>query len=277
MIEMIPSFISLDISVTSTGWVKWLNGELTTGTYKLQTDDDDEVGRRREFRDFIKGVFQQDEYDYLFIEDVIGSVNFKTAKSLYQLNPLADDMIDDGIIFAKKVVREDNKVWKKHLKLCSGYTSPIRADSDDKRIIRDALLLLGFGDGTTNTIKQDIYDAIGLAVGTIYRLLVLKEAEVKKKLKKDIGKVYKILQFNDYYQALDKANDVGGEIHSVDFMRISRDLKYNFKRLIEELDDDKKTYIISVLTNKMGAIALDKGLDLDVEISHLVVYRKGKR
>lgn len=276
IIKLVPSFVSLDISLTGTGWSRWHNGVLTQGCFKIEAPEEDSVGRRREFRENILSIFDGAEFEYLFIEDVIGSVNFKTAVTLYQLNPLADDMVADGIIHAKTIIREDNNKWKKYLKLCSGYQSPIRADSDDKRIIRDALHLLDFGDRTTNTIVQDIYDSLGLAVGVIYRLIVMKEEAVKKKLKKDIAKVYKINQFYDYYEALDNANAVGGEIKEVDFLNIKRDLKYNFKRMIEETDDDTKTYLISVLTCKIGAVAIEKGLDLDMEVSYLVVYRKGK-
>lgn len=273
ILKIVPSFISLDISKTSTGWVKYLNGEVTQGTYSIKATEDDGVSQRREFREFLKSIFKDDEFEYIFIEDVIGSINFKTARTLYQLNPLADDMVADGIIKAKHIIREDNKVWKKNLRLCSGYESNIRANSDDKQITRDSLLLLGFGDGTTNEIAEDIYDAMGMAIGVIYRKHVLNDKTSGKKLRKDISKVYKVKQEFDLYDALDVANEVGGEIVQVDFMNIKKDLKYNFKRFIEEQDDDTKIYIIKILTCKIGAIALDKGLDLDSEVSYLIVYR----
>lgn len=273
IITLVPSFISLDISKTSTGWIKYINGVQTQGTFTIQAPMEDGVGQRREFREFLKDLFQDDEFEYLFIEDTIGSINYKTARTLYQLNPIADDMIADGIIKANNIIREDNKVWKKNLKKCANYKGSIRAESDDKYITRMALLNLGFGDGTTNTIAEDIYDAMGLSIGIIYRIKVLNEQKSVKKLKKDIGKVYKIHQFYDLYEALDDANEVGGEIHQVDFTNIKRDLKFNFKRLIEELDDDTKTFIISIPTSKIGAVALNKGLNLDIPMSYLVVYR----
>jgi hypothetical protein len=276
IIKLSPDFVSLDISVHSTGYARWYKGELTTGTYSIQAPPEDEVGRRREFRTFLKDLLKDDEFEYLFIEDVIGSINFKTAKALYQLNPIADDMIDSGVLNVKTVIREGNKVWKSYLRKCSGYVSPIRSKKDDKEIIRDCLLLMGFGDGTNKTIKEDIYDAIGLACGIIYKRYILKDTKSGPKLKKDLSKGYKILQFPDLYQALDEANDIGGEIHQVNFMNIKKDLKYNFKNMIETLDDDKKTFVISILTCKMGAIALDKNLDLSREDSYLVVFRTKK-
>jgi hypothetical protein len=271
--KLVQSFISLDISVHATGWGKWLNGEYTTGIYAIKTGEHDEVGRRREFRQFLLGLFGDVEYEYLFVEDIIGSVNFKTAKILYQLNPLADDMIDDGVLKAQQIIREDNKSWKSSLNKCAGYKSDIRAEKNDKVIAMESLYLLGFGDRTTNITPEGVYDATGLAVGILFKKFIARGVKTTKRLKKDVSKVYKIHQFSDYYQALDDANELGGEIHEVDFMRIRKDLRYNFKKLIEDLDDDRKTYLISIQTCKIGALALEKGLDLDIETSYLVIYR----
>lgn len=271
--KLVPSFVSLDISLNSTGWGKWKDGEYTTGTFSVLADQDDGVGRRREFRQFLLELFGEDEYEYLFVEDIIGSVNFKTAKILYQLNPIADDMADEGLIKVKKIIREDNKAWKSQLNKCSGYKSPIRSSSNDKQIIMESIYLLGFGDKTTDVIAEDIYDCTGLAVGCIYKKFISNDKKSTKKLKKDVSKVYKIRQFADYYEALDDANELGGVIHELDLTKAKKDLKYNFKRMIEETDDDRKTYLITIQTNKIGSLALDKGLDLDIEMSYLVVFR----
>lgn len=273
IIKFCPSFVSLDISQNSTGWSRWHSGVFTTGSFSLEELKEDPVAMRREFRRQMREIFNELEYDFVFVEDVIGSVNFKTAKTLYQLNPIVDDMIDDGILFAKEVIRPGNTEWKKWLRQCSGYKSEIRADSDVKRIVRDCLFLLDFGDGTTDTIVQDIYDSVGMAVGVIYNRSVAKEVKSKKKLKKDVSKGYKIHQFSDEYAALDDANEVGGEIHRVNFMRIKKDLKHNFKKLVTDLDDDSKTFVIEIETSRIGVVALDKGLDLDTPVSYLVIYR----
>lgn len=276
-VKMTNSFIALDISVNSTGWARWRDNQLEYGVYKLQTPKDDEVGRRREFRAFLRDLFGDYSYDYLFVEDVIGGVNFQTNKILYQLNPIADDMIDDGVIHAKEIIREDNKVWKSMLKKCANYKSDIRAPKDDKQVTREALFLLGFGDKTTNTIAEDIYDAIGMSVGIIFKKFVLKGMKAGRRLRKDITRGYQIHQFEEYYDALDYANEVGGYIHDIDFMNIRRDLKSNFKSLIDELGDDTGTFVISILTAKIGVLALQKDLNLDQEVSYLVVYRKNRK
>jgi len=274
LLKLVPSFVSLDISVNSTGWVRWRDGNLEYGVYRVQASKDDEVARRREFREFLRSLFQDYHYDYLFIEDVIGGVNFKTNKILYQLNPIADDLADAGEIHVKEIIREDNKVWKSLLKKCANYKSPILSQKDDKQVVRDSLFLLGFGDKTTTTIPEDVYDALGMAVGVLFKRFVLKNEKAGRRLRTDITRGYAIHQFDEYYAALDCANEVGGFIHNVDFTHIRRDLKANFKKLIEELGDDTKTFVITIPTSKIGVLALDKDLDLDYETSYLVVYRK---
>lgn len=274
IIELVPSFVSLDISVRSTGWVRWVNGKLDFGTYKITSDDD--LGRRQEFRTFLKDLFGDNTYEYLFIEDVIGSVNFVTAKILYQLNPIADDMVADGVLKVKNIVREDNKVWKKFLKQCAGYKSSVRARKDDKIVVRECLYALQFGDKTTQTIAEDIYDAMGMAIGLIYKMHVLKhDSKSSRKLRTDITKGYVIKQFTDYNNARMYAQKRGQEIYDVDLLDgVKRDLRYEFKSLVEGLGDDSKVFLISIPTSKLGRVALDKDLDLNPEISYLVVYRK---
>lgn len=274
LVELVPSFISLDISVRSTGWVRWVNGKLDYGTYKITSDDD--LGRRQEFRTFLKDLFGDNTYEYLFIEDVIGSINFVTAKILYQLNPIADDMVADGVLKVKNIIREDNKVWKKYLKQCAGYKSSVRARKDDKIVVRECLYALQFGDKTTDVIAEDIYDAMGLAIGLIYKLHVLKQsAKSAHRLRTDITKGYNIKQFVDYSKARIYAAKRGQEIYDVDLLDgVKRDLRYEFKALVEGLRDDSKVFLISVPTSKLGRVALEKNLDLTPEISYLVVYRK---
>ena len=268
----VDSFISLDISKTSTGWVRYRNKVKEEGYYTITSAEDDLLGQRKEFREFIKDLFQNETYQYVFIEDTIGSVNYKTARILHQLNPIVDDLMEMGIIPQSPVIREDNQVWKKNLRYVSNYKSEIRGE-DDKSMIRNALKKLRYGDGTTTFVREDIYDAHGLAVGCITRLVLRSEPEVKRKLRTDISKVYKIEQFSDEYEAFDRANELDRTIENLNFMNIARDLKYAFKNHITESGDDSNIYVISIPTNKIGALLLSKKLNLDYEISYLVVYQ----
>lgn len=267
--KKVSSFVSLDISVRSTGWCKWKDGELAYGTFSLKEEDD--VQRRKLFRDFLIDLCSDCEYEYLIIEDVIGSINFKTAKILYQLNPIPDDLVSEGVLHVKEIIRENNKTWKKNLRQCAEFTAKYVASKNDKEIVRECMNKLGFGT-SEDGISEDVYDALGMAVGVIFARTSGKVSRGKK-LKTDIRKGYKIEQFDDLHWALDFANDLGGYIHTVDYTDTRKELKALFKKLVEEVGDDK-VFVISIPTSKLGSVGLEKGLDLDIDISHLVIYRK---
>ena len=274
ILKFSKSFFSLDISVSGTGWAKWEDGNLTYGVYSIETPKDDSLGRRKEFRTFLRATMGSTHYETIFVEDVIGSINFETANILYQLNPIVDDMVDDGVLFADKIRREGNKEWKKSLKLCAGYNSTIRGMNDDKKMIRESLLLLGFGDGTTNEIPQDVYDAVGMAVGTLFSTHVLGATPKKKvKLKSNISVGYQIKQYDTHEKALKAAEKKNRAIHEVDYTESKGNFKNNFKKYIEELGSDTGVFLICIETNRLGALALDKNLDLDYPISYLLAFR----
>lgn len=269
----VDSFISLDISKTSTGWVRYRNGIKEEGCYTIKSDVEDLLAQRKEFREFIIDLFQNQTYEYVFIEDTIGSVNYKTSRILQQLNPITDDLMELGMLPQSPIIREGNGTWKKNLCFIANYKPEIKGE-DDKTTIRNALQCLGYGDGSIAFVREDIFDAHGLAVGCITRLKLRAEPVKKKKLKTNISQVYKIEQFSDEYEALDRANALDRHIEQVNLLNASRDLNYNFKKHIIETDDDTKVYFITIPTNKIGRIALDKGFNLDYDISYLVVYRK---
>ena len=106
-------FVALDISVRSTGWVKYKNKQLSFGTYKLVAQEDRK--RRQEFREFILQLFADDNFDFVAIEDVIFGNNFETTKSLMQLNIVVEDLMDFGKLATIPGYRIGNTVWKKQL------------------------------------------------------------------------------------------------------------------------------------------------------------------
>lgn len=169
ILKLEPTFISLDISVKSTGWVKSINGNVEWGTYTLKSED--ELGRRREFRQFLIDLLGNQEYPIVFVEDVIAGTNFKTSKGLIQLNYIVDDLMDLAIIKVGKVVRVDNNRWKKYLRQVSNYKNIGIKEKDIKKQIRICLNNIGFEEKAV----QDIYDAVGLAVAMIFQQKVLKE------------------------------------------------------------------------------------------------------
>lgn len=167
-LKLEPTFISLDISVRSTGWVKSINGNVEYGTYTLKAQD--EMGRRKEFKEFLINLIADNKIPVVFVEDVIAGTNFLTTKGLIQLNSIVDDLKEYGLIDVEKIKRIDNKKWKKYLKSASNYDGDIKKE-EDKQLIRNCMNCLGFNEN----IKQDIYDALGMAIAVIYRDNILKE------------------------------------------------------------------------------------------------------
>ena len=275
VLDLVDNVISLDISVKSTGWVKKINGVVTEGVRCLESKDD--LGRRQEFKSFIRELFGNDEFNFVVIEDVIGSCNFKTAKSLMQLNPIVDDMKYDGVIKVNKIIREGNKSWKRNLKELAGYTSKIRCEND-KDLIVNCMHMLGFEYNLKSTkepngVEQDIFDAYGMLCGVIYDLHIKKGKSAKAKLKTDILKGYTIKEFNSTDEAIAFVEKKGLEPIVESFVDKSRDLRYNFKKLVE-LRGDSGVFVLSIETGKLGVVAIEKELRIDRDISHLVVMRR---
>lgn len=276
IIAFVPSFLSLDISVKGTGWTLYVDGEMTQGRYTLESLPDDDLGRRREFKNFLKSLVGDRELDTVFVEDVIGGINFKTDKILYQLNPIVDDLVDDGVLNIRNVVREGNKEWKAALKKCSGYVSDIKGNKDEKQIVRDSLYNLGYGDRTTNTIAEDIYDSLGLAIGAIFRKFYMQKEKRASKLKTDVTKGFKVLQYSDEYDAIEKATSLNREVHKIRVDGV-RDVPYMFKQLVKKLDRHTDVFLIETPSVKLGLLGLSKKLDLTQEKTFLVVYELPKK
>jgi len=270
IISLSGNFLSLDISVRSTGWCRWQDGVLSYGVFKLE--ETDPVLRRFELAKFIRELCGDSLFDFVVVEDVIASCNFKTAKILIQLNSVIDDMIFRGEVNIGRVIREDNKVWKKHLRKVSNYEGVVLA-SKDKEIVRECMSNLGFEGG----LKQDIYDAVGMACGTIYKLQACGGSDRKRKLKTDLSKGYVIKQFSDECDALFFAGKTGKKLNravlQLDMLSISKDIRFNFKKAVMELGDDK-VFVVSSESKKLGYLALHKNLALDEDLTYLVCYTK---
>ncbi len=269
IISLSGSFIGLDISVRSTGWCKWLRGEFTSGVFALT--EEEPVRRRHEFANFVKSLCGEDMFEYVIVEDVIASCNFKTAKILIQLNSIVDDLIFAGSIQVGMVIREDNKVWKKHLRQLAGYEGKILAGKD-KQMVLECMQSLEF----LGKHQQDVYDVVGMSLGVIKRTILDGEVVKTRKLKKDISKGYKIKQFSDEDTALCYANklSLGGRgLELLDMRGSAADLTKTFKKAVEVCGDDK-VFIISVLTTKLGVVALHKNLSLEDDMTYLVCHTK---
>lgn len=269
--KRLGDFISLDISVNSTGWVRSVDNALEWGTFKLETPTGDDLGRRQEFRHIVEKLSQGHSFNHLTVEDVIGGKNFQTNKILYQLNVIPDDMIYEGKLSIETLIREGNKQWKAGLKQASGYKSQVKGSRQDKLDTINALKCLGFEDNYKAKVREDVYDALGLAVGVSFNHYIKPKGQ-SSKLRTDVSKVFKIEQFSNEVDASLRAHDIGGYVHTLDLTSAPRDLRFNFKRYIETQQNDTGIYVVEIPTTRIGVLALDREFDLDVEISHLVIY-----
>lgn len=267
-----PTFLSLDISVSSTGWVKSVDGEITWGTYTLKSQD--ELGRMLEFRKFLLSMLSDREYPVVFVEDVIAGTNFKTTKGLIQLNMIVDELNALGDIKVGTVKRIDNKKWKKYLKDASNYDGDIKKE-EDKALIRHCMNEIGFN----LDVKQDIYDAMGMAIAVIYRDNVLGEApKIETVLKKDLKRGYTIKQFELKDKKFEKSlqnikEKYKREVEELDWSEEARDVLYLFKQKITRDNIDNKIYVIKVNTMKLGILALNKKLNVSYPYSFLIITK----
>jgi hypothetical protein len=270
-----PTFLSLDISVRSTGWVKSVNGEVTWGTKTSEAED--ELGRRKEFREFLISMLGETHFPVVFVEDVIAGTNFKTTKGLIQLNTIVDDLKEYGLVSVGEIKRIDNKVWKKYLKMASNYDGDIKKE-DEKQLITNCMKEIGFNF----RIKQDIYDAMGIAVAVIYRDKIVNEKpKVETVLKKDLKTGYTIKQFDEKDKKYEKSlqtlkEKYDREVEELDWSKESRDVLYLFKQKINKDKVDNKIYIIYVDNMKLGILALTKKLSVDNPFSSLIITKTKK-
>lgn len=274
-LKLEPTFISLDISVRSTGWVKSLNGNIEYGTYAIKSVD--ETDRRKEFREFLINLIGKEKIPVVFVEDVIAGTNFLTTKGLIQLNTIVDDLKEYGILDIDKIKRIDNKKWKKYLKSACNYEGDIKKE-EDKQLIKNCLNQIGFNEN----VKQDIYDAIGIAVSVIYRDNILKEElKINTVLKKDLKSGYSIKQFMEKDKKFDKylenlKNKYSREVEEIDWSSEVRDILYLFKQKISNEKVDNKIYIIAVNNMKLGILALTKKLNVETPYSYLIITKNKK-
>lgn len=270
--QMTESFIALDISVNSTGWGRWRDGVYETGIFSVEATKEESAVRRREFREFLSELFGDKTYEYVFVEKPIMGKNYDTSSALFQLNVIVDDMIDMNMLSARKIIREDNNMWKSNLHKASGFVSKIKGDKDIKGMVQESLRRLGF-DQQERVLKEDEWDATGLAIGVIYRELVLKNTKAIKKPKTDIRKGFNVRQFDNDIDALEYAEKRKGTVYSADFTDNNKSIMTNFKELVLEHGSDW-VFVLTIDTKKLGALALDKGLSLSYPVSTLVVWNK---
>lgn len=269
ILNTVKSFISLDISVNSTGWVRKQNGTMTHGVYKLKATENRE--RRIEFNEFLKTLVNNGSYDFIALEDVIGGCNFSTNRSLTELNLGIETLMDYNLIPLSPVLRIGNNTWKKQLRTVCQDNLGLKG-SNDKEEIRFILNSLNFN----LDLAQDVYDAYGIAIGAILlnknsNSANLDSASQTVKLKEDIRKNYKITQFKSEEDMLNTAKKtyarakVKKELCIIKYTGEYKNLLDNFKAVVREVGD-KKLFCISYPLSKINAITLTSGFDITNDV-----------
>lgn len=163
------SFLSLDVSLSSTGITYLKHGDVEAGNISLsdvEENDFYEAVLRRELKNrILEKVGRGTYFDVIIVEDVFVGTNPKTARVLYALNSAIDELILDREIECSDFVRWQNGTWKKYLWMydVEGDTKYIK----DKLRIEQVLFNLGitdFGEG-----YQDRLDSVGMVLAYLMR------------------------------------------------------------------------------------------------------------
>lgn len=258
------SFVSFDISVRSTGWCKYQNGVLTCGSFGLESKD--ELHRRMEFRQRAIEIIDNQTYDFIAIEDVIGGCNFETTKALVQLNSIVDDLIYLKVVPNNVVQRIGNTVWKKYLKDISGYRGLKASYGKDE--IHQSIQILGFNDD----VVQDIYDSIGIAVGVALQLKQPVILKTKAKIRTDLTKSYNFYEYTDdkllYY-----TNSTCLSEMVIDYDGTCRDMILQFKKVVTDIGDDY-IFVLDAPREKYGVLALTNKLPMRNNDNRIIAVKK---
>ena len=283
-LKNVTSFLSLDISVHGTGWVIYKDHQLSWGRISLKATDD--TARVEEFRTELLLLTNNNTFEYIFVEDVIGSCNFKTAKALYMLNNVIDQLIYENKVAAPLALhRVSNTTWKKNLKSIAGdivvkglsYTN-----GSQKEMTKACLESLGMPVATLKAGQfndkqvEDICDALGMALGTIASKIEQSPVVKNKVILSDIRKGFKIKQFSDRDAAVKSANRSTSKTHrdiiEVDLVSedTPKDLIKHMAKLIP--DNPLAMYLVHVPVSKCCNLLLIKKLTVTEPQTWLLIY-----
>ena len=283
--KCVSSFLSLDISVHGTGWVTWKDGKLEWGRISLVAED--EAGRVEEFRKALLSVINGYSFDYIFVEDAIGSCNYKTARSLYVLNGVIDILIYEKLVTTPIALhRVSNVTWKKDLRSIAGSDFVVKGvaytNGADKEATKACLTALGVSieelkaGKYTNKQVEDICDALGMALGTIASKIEKTPMVKSRALTTDIRKGYKIKQFFSYADAVKSANRSAKakSRNVIEFDLVDNKANDLIRFMANELPNDPTgIYVVHVPVSKCCNLLLMKRLEVKEPECYLVIMK----
>lgn len=277
LVKRSKPFLSLDISVQSTGYFGWNGTTFGFGTYALQSTNS--YDRRKEFGDFVKKLVVGCRPAVIYQEDVIMGCNFETTRALTELNCVADNLMMYNQIQHIPLVRVNNSTWKRILRVLGGST-PVKG-SGDKEEVRLLLQAMGFD----HDVKQDVYDAVGIGLSQLAVEYLGIEAEQKtskstvRHLREDLGKGYVLEQCFSEVELLQKAESMSKRaktsrpVVQIVFDPNFRSLNDRFKEIVREVGDNA-IFAVMYPINKINNIALTHGFDLSQDMVYFIAKRR---
>lgn len=250
-------FIGLDISVNSSGFTVYKNGEKFKGnidTILSENSPHRETLARRSLKADLRELIQSvgiDVVDTLVIEDVFAGENPSTVRILYALNTAIDEMVLDGELTVTNFIRVSNEEWKKWL--YSVDTNSVTKGYKDKIKIQECLKMLGVED--TGVGFQDRLDSNGMILG----YLITKESEgvrnaTRYNKKVSFGDIVVVEGFSisDIYEEYPEVQDY--DLETITIKRPTR------KNVLAKLTEDPSVAYVSDSTMKLGRYAEQLGI-----------------
>lgn len=282
--RQLPSCFAFDISKSGTGWATWDNEkrELLCGTFSL-TDSADDLEMRSTFRKYVLEFFTNADgttkkFEHYSVEDVIGSSNFHTANTLYQLNPIVDDMMYYSEEIPKaEIHRIGNTVWRKYLKALANWKSPINGHTDTKWIAQQCLKELGIPESFWANDNES--DALGILLASMAKnyLGFTLESSTKAKVVTDIRKGHTVKQFAQdalvypkLVKYLEKYKPEDIVRHKIEDAKV-RDIVSVCAELIKE-NGNEKIYVIDAPSRALGVFLTHKNIEAYLKRSTLVLH-----
>lgn len=282
ILKEMPSFLALDISVTSTGYVSWVDGKLELGCKPLHS-----TNIKEQVAEFSKWLESKAicSYTYFLVEEVITSENFDTMKKLIRLNGVIDDLMLYGRVAERPVIRRTAVQWNKVLYQNTGGASlSLTGRASRKAATVNALKRVGFD--VHKEIEQrgielpkansyeDIADAMGLALSHYFEtkdVTGISDMDGVKELLTDLtSRKYELKQYRTYGEMRAMAEKSLKRSKRLTFIR---DIQYNadFRNIIEqfrvEVEDqgsDEGIFLITTPLSKVQYPFLTKGMDVSV-------------
>lgn len=280
----VGSVFSLDVSKSSTGYFKAVDGSIELGSIQLDIKGwEDSLANGRlltGLRDrILKVMGDTRHYDLICIEEAILGVNAKTSSLAYALNYVIDMLLSDGVVTCDRFIRDTNSSWKSSLRNLTGTSTMRVSDSSlgkskskrtselQKREVISCLQAMNFAeafsvDGYSSWTKylssgvQDTLDATGLALGVLYKYYTLNELKVLHSERK--VKVYKSLADAERYS-------------KYDLVEVPRVPANKVNKWVSEVGSDtgaSASYLM--VTDNLGAYGIKHGILID-GLAYLVV------